>query len=54
VGSEPDIRRKMDILVEAANPEYFCQNFDQGMIPMTPVAFRRAIAANPFRRRAAI
>ena len=21
-------------LVEAANPEYFCWNFDQGMIPM--------------------
>jgi alkanesulfonate monooxygenase SsuD/methylene tetrahydromethanopterin reductase-like flavin-dependent oxidoreductase (luciferase family) len=34
MGSESDIRRKMDDLVEAANPEYFCWNFDQGMIPM--------------------
>jgi hypothetical protein len=34
MGSESDIRRKMDALVEAANPEYFCWNFDQGMIPM--------------------
>lgn len=34
MGSESDVRRKMDALVEAANPEYFCWNFDQGMIPM--------------------
>ena len=34
MGSESDVRRKMDALMEAANPEYFCWNFDQGMIPM--------------------
>ena len=33
-GSESDIRRKMDELIEAANPEYFMWNFDQGFLPM--------------------
>jgi len=34
VGTESDIRRKMDELIEAANPEYFMWNFDQGFLPM--------------------
>lgn len=32
-GSVADVRRQMDALIEAANPEYFCWNFDQGLIP---------------------
>jgi alkanesulfonate monooxygenase SsuD/methylene tetrahydromethanopterin reductase-like flavin-dependent oxidoreductase (luciferase family) len=32
-GSESDIRRKMDQLIEASNPEYFLWNFDQGFLP---------------------
>jgi len=34
MGSESDIRRKMDELIEASNPEYFMWNFDQGFLPM--------------------
>ena len=30
MGSESDVRRKMDAMVEAANPEYFCWNFNRG------------------------
>ncbi len=33
-GNVSDVRRKMDELVEAGNPEYFAWLFDQGLLPM--------------------
>jgi hypothetical protein len=32
-GKVDDVRREMDALIEAANPEYFCWMFDQGLLP---------------------
>lgn len=32
-GKVGDVRRQMDALMEAANPEYFCWMFDQGLLP---------------------
>ncbi len=37
VGTQDDVRREMDALVEAANPEWFCWFVDQGLFPLYEV-----------------
>ena len=34
VGDENDVRKEMDLLVEAANPEWFIWQSDQGYLPL--------------------
>lgn len=37
VGNDDDVRREMDLLVEAANPEWFIWQSDQGYLPLDDV-----------------
>jgi hypothetical protein len=34
VGDTDDVRREMDMMVEAGNPEWFIQQGDQGYLPL--------------------
>ena len=37
VGNADDVRREMDLLVEAGNPEWFIWQGDQGYLPLDEV-----------------
>jgi len=34
VGNSDDVRREMDLMIEAGNPEWFIQQGDQGYLPL--------------------
>ena len=40
VGNTDDVRHEMDLLVEAANPEWFIWQSDQGYLPLDDVKWQ--------------